>query len=136
MRANLVDRVGSPKCVPTELAASSFRRHLHYRIAIVAAMFTNSVFGLVRASLLITAVGAAGGSVAGYDTVQASTYVWLGQSLVGVVPLWAITEISQRIKAGTSRSTSCGRPCRWADGWRWSTAGPRALWSFGCCRCC
>ncbi len=83
-----------------ELAASSFRRYLRYRTAIVATMVTNCVFGLVRASLLMAAVAGAGGRIAGYDALQASTYVWLGQCLVGVVPLWAVSEIAQRIKAG------------------------------------
>ncbi len=83
-----------------ELAASSFRRYLCYRTAIVATMITNCVFGLVRASLLMTAVDGAGGEIAGYDTLRASSYVWLGQCLVGVVSLWAVGEIAQRIKAG------------------------------------
>ena len=83
-----------------ELAASSFRRHLRYRTAIVATMITNCVFGLVRASLLISAVDGAGGQIAGYDALRASGYVWLGQCLVGVVSLWAAGEIAQRIKAG------------------------------------
>ncbi len=83
-----------------ELAASSFRRQLRYRVAIVATMVTNCVFGLVRASLLMAAVAGAGGQIAGYDALQASSYVWLGQCLVGVVPLWAVSEIAQRIKAG------------------------------------
>ncbi|WP_298129254.1 ABC-2 family transporter protein [Micropruina sp.] len=83
-----------------ELAASSFRRYLRYRTAIVATMITNCVFGLVRASLLMTAVDGAGGEIAGYDALRASSYVWLGQCLVGVVSLWAAGEIAQRIKAG------------------------------------
>ncbi len=83
-----------------ELAASSFRRYLRYRTAIVATMITNCVFGLVRASLLMTAVDGAGGEIAGYDALRASSYVWLGQCLVGVVSLWAVGEIAQRIKAG------------------------------------
>lgn len=83
-----------------ELAAASFRRQLRYRVAIVATMLTNVVFGLVRASLLLAAVAGAGGMIAGYDALQASTYVWLGQCLVGVIPMWASTEIAQRIKAG------------------------------------
>lgn len=82
------------------IAASSFRRYLRYRVAIVAAMFTNCVFGLVRASLLMAAVSGAGGEIAGYDAAKASTYVWVGQCLVGVIPLWWFFEVAQRIKTG------------------------------------
>lgn len=82
------------------IAASSFRRYLRYRIAIVSTMLTNCVFGLVRASLLMAAVSGAGGEIAGFDALQASTYVWLGQCLVGVIPLWAFTDVADRIKSG------------------------------------
>lgn len=83
-----------------QLAASSFRRYLRYRVAIVSTMFTNCVFGLVRASLLMAAVTGAGGEIAGFDTSRASSYVWFGQCLVGVIPLWAVTDLAQRIKSG------------------------------------
>ncbi|HMQ36934.1 MAG TPA: ABC-2 family transporter protein [Micropruina sp.] len=83
-----------------ELAASSFRRYLRYRVAIVATMVTNCVFGLIRASLLMAAVAGAGGMIGDYDALQASSYVWLGQCLVGVVQLWAVSDIARRIKTG------------------------------------
>ncbi|MCW3157460.1 ABC transporter permease [Micropruina sonneratiae] len=99
-----------------ELAAASFRRQLRYRVAIVATMVTNVVFGLVRASLLLAAVAGAGGMIAGYDALQASTYVWLGQCLVGVIPMWASSELAQRIKAGDI-AVDLLRPVPPAGGW-------------------
>ena len=38
--------------------------------------------------------------VAGYDAAQLATFVWVGQGLIGVVLLWAPTELADRIRTG------------------------------------
>ncbi|MHA7246851.1 ABC transporter permease [Arthrobacter tecti] len=83
-----------------ELTKSSFRRHSTYRLAAFAGAFTNSVFGLIRASLLLSAIATAGGSIGGYSPVEAATYVWLGQALLGPIGLFGNAELSRRVKSG------------------------------------
>lgn len=84
-----------------ELAKAGFRRYSRYRAALVASMFTNTVFGLIRASLLLAAIHVVDGPVGGYTAAQAATYVWLGQALLGPLDVWgASVEIGARVKSG------------------------------------
>lgn len=84
-----------------ELAKAGFRRASRYRTAIVASVFTNTIFGLVRASFLLTAISLAGRPVGGYDAAQAATYVWLGQALLGPLDVWgAQVDVGDRVKSG------------------------------------
>lgn len=83
-----------------ELARAEFRRFSSYRLAVVAGVFTNSVFGFIRASVLLGAVDSAGGNLAGYTREQASSYVWLGQALLASVAIWGWSEIADRVKNG------------------------------------
>ena len=80
------------------LAAAGFRRYATYRQATVAAIFTNSIFGFLRCSVLLALAGA--GTVAGYDEARLATFVWAGQGLIGVVLLWAPNELGDRIRTG------------------------------------
>jgi ABC-2 type transport system permease protein len=82
------------------LAVAGFERHATYRQALLAAMFTNTVFGFLRTAVLLAIAGAGVGAVAGYDTAQLVTFVWVGQGLIGVVLLWAPTELADRIRSG------------------------------------
>ena len=83
-----------------ELCAAEFRRYSTYRLAVVAGIFTNSVFGFIRVGVLLAAIAAAGGSLAGYTGPEASTYVWLGQAFLAPVALWGWNEIADRVKSG------------------------------------
>src|SRR5262245_26332700 len=82
------------------LAAAGFRRYSTYRQAMVAAIFTNTVFGFLRSAVLGAVAGASAGVVAGYDGPRLATFVWVGQGLIGVVLLWAPTEMADRIRTG------------------------------------
>lgn len=82
------------------LAASEFRKYSTYRLAILAGVFTQSVFGFIRISVLFAAIDAAGGTLAGYDQRTASTYVWLGQALLAPIAIFAWTEIAERVSTG------------------------------------
>ena len=82
------------------LAVAGFRRYATYRQAMVAAIFTNTVFGFLRAAVLTAVAGASAGIVAGYDGPRLATFVWVGQGLIGVVLLWAPTELADRIRTG------------------------------------
>lgn len=81
------------------IARAGFRRYSTYRQAMVAAIFTNTVFGFLRGAVLGAVAGASGG-VAGYDPAQLATFVWVGQGLIGVVLLWAPTDLAERIRTG------------------------------------
>lgn len=83
-----------------ELARANFRRYSTYRMAIVAGVFTQSVFGFIRVSVLFAAVSAAGGTLAGYDERQVATYVWLGQAMLAAVALFGTSDLADRVYSG------------------------------------
>jgi len=83
-----------------EVARSSFRRHSSYRAATFAGAFTNSVFGVIRAAILV-AVWEAKPVIGGYDVRDAVTYVFLGQALLAAMAIWGgSTDLVQRVRSG------------------------------------
>lgn len=82
------------------LARAGFRRQAIYRAALAAGIVTNSVFGVIRASILVGAVTGAGAAVAGYDARAVSSYAWWGQVLLGSVALWGWSDIADRVRTG------------------------------------
>jgi ABC-2 type transport system permease protein len=82
------------------LARAGFRRYSSYRLATIAGLATNAVFGLIRASILVAALAAAGTPIAGYSDAQATAYVWWGQGLVAAVGLFGWSEVSDRVRSG------------------------------------
>jgi ABC-2 type transport system permease protein len=82
------------------LAAAEFRRYSTYRLAILAGVTTQSVFGFIRVSVLFGAISSAGGTLAGYNQQLASTYVWLGQALLAPIALFAWIDIAERVSSG------------------------------------
>lgn len=82
------------------LATAEFRRYSTYRLAIFAGVVTQSVFGFIRISVLFAAISAAGGTLAGYDQLSASTYVWLGQALLAPIAIFGWIEIAERVSSG------------------------------------
>lgn len=84
-----------------QLARAGFRKQANYRLAMLAGLATNVVFGFIRAAILFATVAAAGGELAGYTKDSISAYVWLSQGLLGAVEMGlAPTEIGDRIKNG------------------------------------
>ena len=82
------------------LVAAGFRRYATYRQATLAGAFTNTVFGVVKVSILFAAAETAGGVVAGYDRAALSTYTWLSQGLIAVVWVFTWTPVVQRVRSG------------------------------------
>jgi len=82
------------------LVRAGFRRHSTYRLALLAGMTTNSVFGVIRASVLLAALASAGTSIGGYDAPMTIAFVWWGQALLGTVNLWGFTEVKDRVRTG------------------------------------
>ena len=69
-------------------------------MATAAGVFTNTVFGFIRASIMFAAIGTAGGELGGYTMLQAATYVWLGQVLLAPIEAFGTREVSQRVHQG------------------------------------
>ena len=82
------------------LVRAGFRRHSTYRLALLAGMSTNSVFGFIRASILLAALTSAGASIGGYDVPTTVAFVWWGQALLGTVNLWGFAEVKDRVRTG------------------------------------
>lgn len=82
------------------LVRTGFQRYSTYRLALLAGMTTNSVFGLIRASVLLAAVASAGTSIGGYTAPMAVAFVWWGQALLGTVNLWGFHEVKERVRTG------------------------------------
>lgn len=82
------------------LVRSGFRRHSTYRLALLAGVTTNSVFGVIRAAVLLAAIASAGRSIGGYDAPTAVAFVWWGQALLGTVNLWGFHEVKERVRTG------------------------------------
>ncbi|MFI6700919.1 ABC transporter permease [Streptomyces sp. NPDC050509] len=84
------------------VAAGGFRRHATYRVATVAGMFTNTVFGFIIAYTYI-ALWDERPQLGGYDLSQAVTFVWLGQALLMTCAMMGggfEDELIERIRTG------------------------------------
>jgi len=79
---------------------NGFRRWATYRLALAAGAFTNTVFGLIRAFITVGAIGAAGGTLAGYDAAAGVTYAFLAQALIAPVNIFGWDELAQRVRTG------------------------------------
>ncbi len=97
--ARAPDRRGAGPRLYWEVARRGFARYATYRAATVAGIFTNTVFGFMRAYVLL-ALFAQRPDVGGFDRTDALTYVFLGQGLIMAVYLWGWWEIALRIRSG------------------------------------
>jgi len=66
----------------------------------VAGATTNTVFGVVKASITLAAIASAGGALAGYDARQGATYAWLAQGFLATVWMFGWGELAERIRTG------------------------------------
>jgi ABC-2 type transport system permease protein len=85
-----------------ELARLAFQQQFAYRAATLAGLFTNSVFGVLLASVYLALFSSQpeGASVEGFNAAQTVTYVWIGQALIMPVYLWGWWEILNTIRTG------------------------------------
>jgi ABC-2 type transport system permease protein len=83
-----------------EVAKRSFRRWSTYRAATIAGFFTNSIFGFIRAAVLVAIVHARPGA-GGLDARGYVTFSVLSQALMAFVGFFGDgEEITERIKTG------------------------------------
>lgn len=81
------------------VAAYAFRRYASYPLGATAEAVTNTVFGFVRASILL-ALWTARPSLGGYAAADAVTFCFLTQALIGPVQIFGHLELTARIRTG------------------------------------
>lgn len=84
------------------VALRGFRRHATYRAATAAGAFTNTVFGFIRAYILL-ALWAAQPDIGDYSAVDAVTFCFIGQALIAPVGIFSPTvspELTDRVRSG------------------------------------
>ncbi|MBT0773996.1 ABC-2 family transporter protein [Kineosporia sp. J2-2] len=80
---------------------AGWRRGSRYRAAALGGLVANATFGFLKASILVAAVHAGGGSIGGYDTASIAAYTWLSQALLGSVNLSGRSDLATRMKDGS-----------------------------------
>src|SRR5687767_1843462 len=82
-----------------EVARRAFQRQLAYRTANLAGLFTNAVFGYLRAAVIL-ALYESRTDVAGYDLPTALSYTWTTQASLMIIALWGWYDIEETIRTG------------------------------------
>ena len=94
----------------------------------MAGVLVNTVFGVIKLSILLGVADSAGGAVAGYDRVAFSTYAWVSQGLIAVVMLFHWTELAERVRTGDI-AVDLARPVDLQLAWLAADLG-RAAWGL------
>jgi ABC-2 type transport system permease protein len=104
------------------IAAYAFRRYSTYRVAALSATFTNTVFGFLRAGVLMT-LWHARPSLGGYDVTDAVTFSFLTQALIEPVRIFGGSlDLTERIRSGDV-SIDLHRPADLQGWWLADDAG-------------
>ncbi|MFT4235396.1 MAG: ABC-2 family transporter protein [Microbacterium sp.] len=82
------------------VAAAAFRQYATYRMATAAGVFTNTIFGFIKVSILLAAIRLSGGELNGYTALQAATYAWLGQAMLAPIEAFGTRLIGDRVHSG------------------------------------
>jgi ABC-2 type transport system permease protein len=98
-----------------EVARRGFRRYATYRGATFAGVFTNTVFGFIRAYVFV-ALFAVVRHVGGYDLRDAITYTFATQGMLMPLYLWGWTEIADTVYSGQI-ATDLYRPFDYESYW-------------------
>lgn len=83
-----------------EVARRSFRRASTYRLATASGVFVNTVFGYLRASVLVFVAVSSGGVVRGLSAEELATYAFVSQGMIMIVGLFGDPELGDRIRSG------------------------------------
>ena len=76
-----------------------FRRHTAYPLGSVTESVTNTVFGFMRAYVLL-ALWEVRPSLGGYDAADAVTFCFITQALIGPVQIFGGMDLTERIRSG------------------------------------
>ncbi|WP_322767394.1 ABC transporter permease [Frankia sp. Cr1] len=108
------------------VARCSARRYAGYRAATAAGAFTNTVFGIIRAYVLLQVWHQRPG-LGGYDTAGVVTFVFLGQALITSMALFGGgIELPERIRSGAV-AMDMARPVSFQTWWLAADAGRGAV---------
>lgn len=110
-----------------QLARRGFRRYATYRGATVGGVFTNTVFGFMRAYVFIALFEAAG-RVGGFDLKDALTFTFVTQGMLMTIYLWGWWDIALTIRSGDI-VTDLYRPIDYQFYWLFQDLG-RAAYHF------
>ena len=104
-----------------QLARRSFQRYTTYRGATFAGVFTNTVFGFLKAYILL-ALYRHRSEVGGLDAVDVVTYTFVSQGLLATTGAFGNNEIADRIRTGDIIS-DLYRPLRFQAYWLFRDLG-------------
>lgn len=93
-------RARAPIRLYREVARRSFRRSSTYRVATASGVFVNTVFGYLRASVLVFVAVSSGGAVRGLTGEELATFAFVSQGMIMVVGLFGDPELGDRIRSG------------------------------------
>lgn len=82
------------------MARRSFQRSSRYRLATASGVFVNTIFGYLRASVLIYVALDNGGSIRGLDVQDLATYAFISQGFIMVTGAFGSPELADRIRSG------------------------------------
>jgi ABC-2 type transport system permease protein len=82
-----------------EIARRGYRRYAAYPAATFAGIWTNTIFGLMQAYILL-ALYDNRVDIGGFDRTDTLTYVWLAQGLLATVYVFGWFEVALRIRSG------------------------------------
>lgn len=83
-----------------EIGRRSFRRAATYRLATASGVFVNTVFGYIRASVLVLVVTTSGGTLRGMDASELVTFAFVSQGFIMVTGTFGESELADRIRTG------------------------------------
>jgi ABC-2 type transport system permease protein len=84
------------------VARRSYQRYSTYRVATLAGVFTNIIFGVISSYVFLTLWGERP-HLGGYDVADAVTYTWIGQAMLMPVAVWGggfQEDFTERIRSG------------------------------------
>ncbi len=83
-----------------EVGKRSFRRATTYRLATASGAFVNTVFGYIRAAVLIYVASRSGGAVRGFTGQDLATFAFISQGFIAIVGAFRGLELPERIRSG------------------------------------
>ncbi len=83
-----------------EVGKRSFRRATTYRLATASGAFVNTVFGYIRAAVLIYVAAESGGVIRGLTGQELATFAFLSQGFIAIVGAFRGLDLPERIRSG------------------------------------
>ncbi len=103
---------------------SRWRATIAYRAAAIAGFTTQVFWGLLRVMYLEAFYLSGPGDATDFGFTAVLAYVWLGQALLGMFPLWNDAELGGGIRTGTI-ATELLRPVDLCSYWGWRLLAER-----------